>query len=383
MSRDGQPSADSMRRPTAPDPERQAKRIEKGREYGDRPEVRERQEQYNAACREIILAQKREAERKRTARIAARDAANAKKRERYRANPEAAKARVRAWARANPERVKQIKAASRERNREERNARERARYAAEAESRRVRQREYRSQAENRDRIAAQKRESERRRRDADREAYNAYQRGYRAREKRRHELGLPPRPERRSTRNEIAANETAAFEFFTKRRGDASRRSLAGELIAVHRATMLAGAEQSPEGIMRDVARLGEVAAARARFEADRFAAFINGRAGEDLREEVLMDNTARRLTGKDPMPDVDAEVQRRAEAFMAAMARKREGAERTLKDDELLDWRRVEYFCRAEAQARQAASGPVVLPSQRAGFATPDHQPGSRGPSS
>lgn len=181
MSYEDPPGTESARRPQGPDQERRAERTIRGHAYGSSPGARERQAQDDAARREKILAQKREAERKRKARIAARDAANAKKRERYRADPEPAKERMRAWAEAHPDRVKQIKAASQRRNREERNARERARYAAEAESRRIRQREYRSQAENRDRIALQKRESERRRRAADREVYNAYERGHRRR----------------------------------------------------------------------------------------------------------------------------------------------------------------------------------------------------------
>ncbi|WP_162940202.1 hypothetical protein [Gryllotalpicola protaetiae] len=323
--------------------EHREKRLQQNRDYNLRPDVIERKVRNRVENAENLAARRREIEQRHRARLAARDLANAKKRANYHDDPEPAKARAKAWVEANPDRVKQIKAASRERNREARRARDRERYAAEAEQRRQAQREYRARPENREKIAAQKRESERRRRSADRDAYAAYQREYRAREKRRRELGLPPRPLRRSTRAEVEANEVAAFDFFVSRRRDAVVRALKAESLAVHRAATDAPAELTSEAALRDAQRLIELIDRRAQRESERFAAFMASRAGDELREEVQMDNAARIHFGKKPYPDVLAEVNRRASALL----------------EEETQRLRSERARILEAQARRAATGP------------------------
>jgi hypothetical protein len=343
------------------DAEHREKRAEQRREYKQRPEVIEREARYRAEHREEILAQKREAERRRQARLAARERANAKKRERYRADPDPAKAKMRAWAEAHPDRVQQFKATSRERNREARNAREREQYAAEREKFLNYQRDYRARAENKERIAAQKRESERRRRAADREGYNAYQREYRAREKRRRELGLPPRPAHRSTSAEIATNEVAAFEFFTARRKAAQRRELCREGLEVHRAATAPRSEPSREAALREAADLVAAAEERARREEARFAAFMTGEEGATLREEVEMDNAARTYFGKAPYPDLHAEVRRRAKAALAGDLESGEGRGLAAGADEQAQRLRAERVRRLEEQERRAATGPLT----------------------
>jgi hypothetical protein len=349
------------------DAEHREKRAEQRREYKQRPDVIEREAQYRAEHRERILAQKREAERKRQARLAARERANAKKRERYRADPKPAKAKMRAWAEAHPERVQQFKATSRERNRNARNAREREQYATEREKFLSYQREYRARSENKERIAAQKRESERRRRTADREGYNAYQREYRAREKRRRELGLPPRPTHRSTSAEIAANEVAAFQFFAERRKAAQRRELSLEALTVHRAATAPRSEPSREAALREAADLVATAEARARREEARFAAFMTGKEGETLREEVQMDNAARMYFGKGAYPDLHAEVHRRATAVLERDAESDDDADRALGGAEQLRQLRAKHAWRLEEQERRAATGPLTNQAVRA----------------
>jgi len=339
--------------------ENREKRAAQRREYRQRPEVTEREARYRAEHREKLLADKREAERRRQARLAARDRANARKRERYHADPEPAKTKMRAWAEAHPERVQQFKATSRERNREARKERDREKYAAEREKFLSYQRDYRARAENTERIAAQKRESERRRRAADREGYNAYQREYRAREKRRRELGLPPRPAHRSTSAEIAANEVAAFEFFAKRRKAAQQRELSREALDVHRAATAPQSEPSREAALREAADLIAAAESRARREEARFAAFMTGEEGVTLREEVQMDNAARAYFGKKPYPDLHAEIRRRAEAALAGDAEVAEG--RTPSDGERLRRLREDRAQRVQEQARKAATGPLT----------------------
>lgn len=341
--------------------EHRAERAEQRREYEQRPEVIEGKARYRAEHRDKIRADKREAERKRQARLAARERANAKKRERYHANPEPAKAKMRAWAAANPERVKQHRETSRARNRESRNARQREQYVAEHEKFLRKQREYRAREENKEKIASQKRESERRRREADREGYNEYQREYRVRERRRRELGLPPRPAHRSSQGQIEANEVAAFQFFAERRKAAQRRELSREVVEVHRAATAPQSEQLREAALREVAELVAATEARARREEARFAAFMTGDEGAALREEVQMDNAARTYFGKEPYPDLHAEVHRRAKAALAGDVEISAGEPRAPAGDEQLQQRRTDHARRLEEQARRAATGPLT----------------------
>ncbi len=281
---------------------------------------------YDAAHREKILEQKRDAERRRTARIQADAQRVIDNRERARRwaaeHPDASREKSRRWAEQNPERRRELGRNYYERHLEERRRATREQNAKRRQDplQREREREYR--AEHRAHRNAQKAK-----RLSDPEArakYNQEQNERRRRDRRLRRLGLPPRSTRRPTINEREGNQAAADTFFERRRTAPEVLRLRDEHVDVRvRAALAPEAfweEELAVRIRDDAAKPGRIRAA--------VDELLATKAGPRLREEVRMDEIARRLRGAEPYPDAAKEVRRRALGVLAARRAQLEAAE-------------------------------------------------------
>lgn len=268
--------------------------------------------EYNAKNRPRLLEQKREAEKKRLARVHADRDRRVKARE-----------RARQWATEHPEKARAQRQRYRERHPERVKATDRASYARHRDARTAAAREYRERNPERTAAAARRWQQE------NRQQLTAYQRDYRSqnvdvyertlaanrdarrRDRRLKTLGLPAKRVRRTKVAERIRNDQAATAFFTRLRGPAERRRI------------LAQYEPTPPELIAEWqqrSRLGKQRAAALERFPQRLEDY-HAKHGERLREEVRMDSTARTLRGAEPLA-IDDEVNRRAlEAVWRATA--------------------------------------------------------------
>ena len=227
--------------------------------------------------------------------------------ERAEASRQAARDRVRSWAKAHPERVQERRLRYRELHPERAKASERKYYATHKEqiAERARERLFQSP----DPGAAQ-----RRWREANRERAAQIQRGYRANpavqarlreqnnqrstlRRRLKELGLPAPRLHRSTVKEQHQHRQDAEAFFARVSAERPRRvKVADEPTPPHLLARWAAQMQEARTVTAERAQIREHAL----------------RHQKRLREEIGMDNTARRLRGASPL-DPDRELIRRA----------------------------------------------------------------------
>jgi len=272
-----------------------------------------RRAEYLQENSEKIRQQKRLAEQRRQVRLKEQEVRRQRERDRARAwakaHPEEVRARQQAWVESNRERVRQQKLAYYYRHHEERKYAGRERNTARRQNPVAQAQALLYRESERDRNKA--RATARRTDTATREAHNRYQNEWRRRERRRIQLGLPRRLAHRPTKNERIDHERAANEFFSRHRTRTDRLGLREDGAVVRTAAYIDATHRDRTLARRAATMLAE-AQRPARLNAA-IDAHLASRAGIRLREEVRMDDLARRLRGAPAYLNLETELRRRA----------------------------------------------------------------------